>query len=145
MISSREGSTNWSTRRILTSWLNQITSALNSDSNYSDPNSNPIPIPKLTILTGLLQGLQSVKATRKKNNGLGLNVNYHIRLVEDEWLVAFAECLEAVQIIYDGVERENNQREDEWESEFKKIALKNQDQEGQDSQSGVAQARGDSE
>jgi len=78
----------------------------------------------LSILTGLLQGLQSVRATRKKNNGLGLNVKYQVRLIEDEWLVAFAECLEMIHAIYKGEELKSEDG-DEWEREFKKMTLKN--------------------
>lgn len=118
IISSRNGSTNWTTRRNLTFWLNQITSSIGSTS------SDFLLISKLSILTGLLQGLQSVRATRKKNNGLGLNVKYQVRLIEDEWLVAFAECLEMIHAIYKGEELKSEDG-DEWEREFKKMTLKN--------------------
>lgn len=138
VVREREGSTGWRSRRRLSQWVSAIIAQVQTDVSSSALGQaalsaelaalHGLPIARLSILTGLLSGLQVSKQASSGSGNVGLNVRAHIRTVEDEWVVSFAECLDRLERIKSGEQESEAQDESklsEWEKEFRRIeALK---------------------
>ncbi|PWN50715.1 hypothetical protein IE53DRAFT_386970 [Violaceomyces palustris] len=165
LLDSRSGSTGWTTRRLLSSWLTALISGLSSPLPLPAPSAaepyslvSHLQIPRLAILSGLLTGFHFLREERKSAKRLGskkpsagssssdsshhLNLKFYISQLEDEWIVAFAEILEALQgpiaVNSNPLEETKSEPnadtgesqhgfEDEWEKEFKKRSMSRPD------------------
>ena len=133
LLKLRLGSIGWGTRRRLSNWVSSIVSACQLDIAASVVGPIPPelqhldgqPVARLSILTGLLLGLNAVRE-QHKGSGIassGLSVRSPLRKVEDEWIVAMSECLEISNRVYAPPAQISSQEEegtDAWEREFKK-------------------------
>ncbi|KAN0064886.1 hypothetical protein ACQY0O_001943 [Thecaphora frezii] len=114
-IEVNDGSTGWSTRRALQLWIESIVAGMSAVEATGQPESfkasRGLPVPRLAVLTGLLQGLYALREQRRgrramspldeiaalrANPKLGLRAGPYLSAVEDEWIVTFAEILEAL-------------------------------------------------
>ena len=125
-------------------WITNVISGMTSAEANGPPESykasRGLPIPRLAILTGLMQGLYLLIDERKRrrrmsfledlaatrsNPSLKLSVKHHASHVEDEWVVAFAEILESLaggeaDASENKGETDGGEELDEWETEFRK-------------------------
>ena len=129
LLKSQLGSIGWGTRRKLYNWVNSIIVASRLDVTVTTPHPPPAelealrgqPIPRLSILTGLILGLNAVDEKRKAASGeVGLSIKACVRKVEDEWIVTLSECLElgAAPYMPRPVQLSPSEQ-DAWEQEFR--------------------------
>ncbi|EPQ30518.1 uncharacterized protein PFL1_02044 [Pseudozyma flocculosa PF-1] len=149
LIQSTRGSVTWKTRRGLKLWIESIVVGMSEVEASAQPESfrtsRGLPIPRLAVLTGLLQGLYLLRDQRRRrrnmsileemaairaNPSLELGARPFRSFVEDEWIVSFAEILDALsddplrEDVADASTGAGGQGEgeeaDDWEREFQK-------------------------
>ncbi|CAD6889476.1 unnamed protein product [Tilletia laevis] len=107
---TRQNSTGWQTRRIVSHWISTMLSNSQNDvSELADSQDlempfelqslKGLPIARLAICTGLLAGLQGAQVQWEKQARLGLDVRYHVKLAEVGWVAAFGACLEIIDAL----------------------------------------------
>lgn len=113
---SRRASTGWGTRNALSDYIQAMLNGMSAVEAADTPESykatRGLPISKFAILTGMLNGLYVLKDQHKKrrdmsileemaalrtNPALALNIQRHLNVVEDEWIVTLAEILDTLQ------------------------------------------------
>lgn len=115
IVGEKKGSLGWTSRRNLVSWIRAIADAIHLDPDSIPFSCDKVPLPTLTLFTGLVAGLQAAKAQRSQNQERGLNVHYALDRAEDEWCISLAECLDTLA--------GQNIPLNEWEVEFKRATL----------------------